>query len=156
MDWAAFECWKFDCKQSLPASPLSYSGTFVPSYIIMLLYVPRLHLIQFCRYRAPEVLLRSTNYNSPIDLWAMGCIMAEVYTFRPLFPGISEVDEIFKICSILGTPVQVRIGEDNCPAPEHEANNRACGFGSKLACVYMTLNGLKRWRNAIRPLVGKG
>lgn len=60
------------------------------------------------RYRAPEVLLRSTKYNSPIDIWAVGCIMAEVYTFRPLFPGISEVDEIFKVCSILGTPTQVR------------------------------------------------
>ena len=60
------------------------------------------------RYRAPEVLLRSTNYNSPIDLWAVGCIMAEVYTFRPLFPGASEVDEIFKVCSILGTPTKVK------------------------------------------------
>lgn len=55
-------------------------------------------------YRAPEVLLRSTNYSSPIDLWAVGCIMAEVYTFRPLFPGSSEVDEIFKITAVLGTP----------------------------------------------------
>ena len=63
----------------------------------------------YSRYRAPEVLLRSTNYNSPIDLWAVGCIMAEVYTFRPLFPGASEVDEIFKICSILGTPTKVMI-----------------------------------------------
>ncbi|XP_067009133.2 serine/threonine-protein kinase dyf-5 isoform X2 [Anabrus simplex] len=55
-------------------------------------------------YRAPEVLLHSTTYGSPIDLWAVGCIMAELYTFRPLFPGNSEIDEIFKICSILGTP----------------------------------------------------
>uniref|UniRef100_A0A1B6D9I6 Protein kinase domain-containing protein n=2 Tax=Clastoptera arizonana TaxID=38151 RepID=A0A1B6D9I6_9HEMI len=55
-------------------------------------------------YRAPEVLLHSTVYSSPIDLWAVGCIMAELYTFRPLFPGNSEIDEIFKICSILGTP----------------------------------------------------
>uniref|UniRef100_A0A4W3JAU4 non-specific serine/threonine protein kinase n=1 Tax=Callorhinchus milii TaxID=7868 RepID=A0A4W3JAU4_CALMI len=55
-------------------------------------------------YRAPEVLLRSTNYSSPIDLWAVGCIMAELYTLRPLFPGSSEVDEIFKICQVLGTP----------------------------------------------------
>lgn len=55
-------------------------------------------------YRAPEVLLRSTNYSSPIDMWAVGCIMAELYTLRPLFPGSSEIDEIFKICSILGTP----------------------------------------------------
>jgi len=55
-------------------------------------------------YRAPEVLLRSTSYNSPIDLWACGCIMAELFTLRPLFPGSSEPDEIFKICSVLGSP----------------------------------------------------
>ncbi|XP_024135757.1 serine/threonine-protein kinase MAK isoform X13 [Oryzias melastigma] len=54
-------------------------------------------------YRAPEVLLRSSTYSSPIDLWAVGCIMAELYTFRPLFPGNSEMDEIFKICQVLGT-----------------------------------------------------
>uniref|UniRef100_UPI00398F2FE8 serine/threonine-protein kinase MAK isoform X2 n=1 Tax=Pristiophorus japonicus TaxID=55135 RepID=UPI00398F2FE8 len=55
-------------------------------------------------YRAPEVLLRSINYSSPIDMWAVGCIMAELYTLRPLFPGSSEIDEIFKICQVLGTP----------------------------------------------------
>ena len=59
------------------------------------------------RYRAPEILLRSSHYNSPVDLWAVGCIMAEVYTFRPLFPGRSEVDEIFRICAILGSPSKV-------------------------------------------------
>ncbi|CAM9942394.1 unnamed protein product, partial [Discosporangium mesarthrocarpum] len=55
-------------------------------------------------YRAPEVLLRSTRYNSPIDAWACGCIMAELFTLRPLFPGSSEADEIYKICSVLGSP----------------------------------------------------
>lgn len=55
-------------------------------------------------YRAPEVLLRSPGYNSPIDVWAVGAIMAELYTRRPLFPGNSEPDEVFKICSVLGTP----------------------------------------------------
>ncbi|NXX82968.1 MAK kinase, partial [Urocolius indicus] len=55
-------------------------------------------------YRAPEVLLRSSIYSSPIDMWAVGSIMAELYTLRPLFPGASEVDEIFKICQVLGTP----------------------------------------------------
>lgn len=59
------------------------------------------------RYRAPEVLLRSTTYSSPIDQWAVGCIMAELYTLRPLFPGSSEVDTIFKICQVLGTPKKV-------------------------------------------------
>jgi len=60
-------------------------------------------------YRAPEVLLHSINYSTPIDLWAVGCIMAELYTFRPLFPGTSEIDQIFKICSVLGTPDKVPI-----------------------------------------------
>lgn len=55
-------------------------------------------------YRAPEILLRSTNYSSPIDLWAVGTIMAELYTLRPLFPGSTEVDTLFKITSVLGTP----------------------------------------------------
>lgn len=57
-------------------------------------------------YRAPEVLLRATNYNSPIDMWAVGCIMAELYTLVPLFPGRTEIDQIFRICAILGTPDQ--------------------------------------------------
>ncbi|CAD7703563.1 unnamed protein product [Ostreobium quekettii] len=57
-------------------------------------------------YRAPEVLLRSPYYNAPIDLFAMGAIMAEVYTLRPLFPGSSEADQIYKLCSVLGTPTR--------------------------------------------------
>ncbi|OQR70456.1 serine/threonine-protein kinase ICK-like [Tropilaelaps mercedesae] len=55
-------------------------------------------------YRAPEILLRSTNYSSPIDIWAVGCIFSELYTLQPLFPGRSEIDQIFRICSVLGTP----------------------------------------------------
>lgn len=55
-------------------------------------------------YRAPEVLLRSTAYNSPIDVFAVGCIMAELYTLRPLFAGSSEMDQLQKMCGILGTP----------------------------------------------------
>jgi len=55
-------------------------------------------------YRAPELLLRSVNYNSPVDIFALGCIMAELYLMRPLFPGISEVDQLYKVCAVLGTP----------------------------------------------------
>ena len=43
-------------------------------------------------YRAPEILLKSTNYNAPIDIFALGAIMAELYILKPLFPGNSEVD----------------------------------------------------------------
>ena len=61
------------------------------------------------RYRAPEVLLRSTNYSSPIDIWAVGCIMAEMYRLQPLFPGISEIDQLYKVTCVLGTPTKVRL-----------------------------------------------
>jgi len=55
-------------------------------------------------YRAPEILLKSSTYNSPVDIFALGCIMAELYMLTPLFNGTSEIDQIYKICSILGTP----------------------------------------------------
>jgi len=55
-------------------------------------------------YRAPEVLLRSSNYNSPIDVFAVGLIMAELYSLKPLFPGENEYDQITKMCTVLGTP----------------------------------------------------
>ena len=61
------------------------------------------------RYRAPEIMLKATNYSSPIDLWAVGCIMYETYTFRPLFPGSSEIDTLFRITAVLGTPTKVSI-----------------------------------------------
>merc|ERR1712232_76586 len=57
-------------------------------------------------YRAPEVLLRSHQYNSPIDIWACGGIMAEIYNLRPLFPGSSESDQLYKTCLVLGTPTK--------------------------------------------------
>mmetsp|Transcript_5019 Transcript_5019/g.9238 ORF Transcript_5019/g.9238 Transcript_5019/m.9238 type:complete len:521 (+) Transcript_5019:141-1703(+) len=65
---------------------------------------PYTHYVSTRWYRAPEVLLRSDEYNSPVDLWATGAIMAELYTFRPLFPGSSEPDQLYKICSVLGSP----------------------------------------------------
>ncbi|XP_023005752.1 cyclin-dependent kinase F-4-like isoform X2 [Cucurbita maxima] len=55
-------------------------------------------------YRAPEVLLQAYLYGPKVDMWAMGAIMAELFTLRPLFPGASEIDQIYKICNVLGTP----------------------------------------------------
>ncbi|OMJ70909.1 hypothetical protein SteCoe_31023 [Stentor coeruleus] len=55
-------------------------------------------------YRAPEVLLRSQNYGPSIDIFAVGAVMAELYTFKPLFPGSSEADQLIKVCKVMGTP----------------------------------------------------
>lgn len=56
------------------------------------------------RYRAPEVLLKSSNYSCAVDLWAIGTIAAELTTLKPLFPGVSDVDQMSRICAVLGTP----------------------------------------------------
>uniref|UniRef100_F1L9E3 cyclin-dependent kinase n=1 Tax=Ascaris suum TaxID=6253 RepID=F1L9E3_ASCSU len=55
-------------------------------------------------YRAPEVLLGSKFYSSAIDIWSLACIFAELITTKPLFNGDSEIDQLFKIFRILGTP----------------------------------------------------
>ncbi|KAJ7641283.1 kinase-like domain-containing protein [Roridomyces roridus] len=56
-------------------------------------------------YRAPEVLLGARHYSTGIDMWSVGCIFAEMaMKGTPLFPGDSEIDQIFKIFRILGTP----------------------------------------------------
>jgi serine/threonine protein kinase len=56
------------------------------------------------RYRAPELLLRSTNYNSPVDVFAFACIAAELYNLSPLFPGSNDLDQLARVAKVLGTP----------------------------------------------------
>ncbi|RMZ83114.1 hypothetical protein DV738_g1200, partial [Chaetothyriales sp. CBS 135597] len=55
-------------------------------------------------YRAPEILLGGRQYSTGVDMWSVGTIFAEMCTRKPLFPGDSEIDEIFKIFKSLGTP----------------------------------------------------
>lgn len=55
-------------------------------------------------YRAPDVLLGSRKYSTPVDIWSVGCIFAEIVTGRPLFPGSSDQDELLRIFKLLGTP----------------------------------------------------
>ena len=55
-------------------------------------------------YRAPEIILRHEFYNSPVDVWAVGVIMAELFLGKPLFCGSSETDQFYRICSVLGPP----------------------------------------------------
>lgn len=57
-------------------------------------------------YRAPEILLGAKQYACPVDIWSIGCIFAEMVTKRPLFPGDSEIDELFRIFRVLGTPTE--------------------------------------------------
>ncbi|URE35913.1 hypothetical protein MUK42_34500 [Musa troglodytarum] len=49
---------------------------------------------------APEILLESRHYSTPVYVWSIGCIFAEMVNQRPLFPGDSEIDELFEIFRI--------------------------------------------------------
>nr|CAI5828111.1 unnamed protein product [Callosobruchus analis] len=55
-------------------------------------------------YRAPELLVGDPNYSSPVDVWAIGCLFAEIMTGDPLFPGESDIDQFYLIVKLLGRP----------------------------------------------------
>jgi len=65
-------------------------------------------------YRAPEILLGGRQYSTGVDMWSMGCIFAEMCTRKPLFPGDSEIDEIFKIFRYATADLERHTVTDRC------------------------------------------
>ncbi|KAI8968206.1 kinase-like domain-containing protein [Mycotypha africana] len=64
------------------------------------------HQVVTLWYRAPEILLGSDYYSTAVDMWSVGCIMAEMIAFRPLFPGATQIEELFHIFQLRGTPTE--------------------------------------------------
>jgi len=62
-------------------------------------------------YRAPELILGEEQYNTAIDIWSVGCVVAEMFLGEPIFPGNSSKDQLLKIMQILGTPTQQEVTE---------------------------------------------
>jgi serine/threonine protein kinase len=85
--------------------PLSSSLSPSLSPSCLLLVLPCLQVVTLW-YRAPEILLGGKQYSTPVDVWSIGCIFAEMVTRQPLFPGDSEIDQLFRIFRMLGTPNQ--------------------------------------------------
>ncbi|KAJ6808576.1 cyclin-dependent kinase G-2 isoform X1 [Iris pallida] len=65
---------------------------------------PYTQLVVTLWYRSPELLLGAKEYSTAIDMWSLGCIMAELLAKEPLFSGKTEVDQLDKIFRTLGTP----------------------------------------------------
>jgi len=83
-------------------------------------------------YRAPDVLMGSRKYSTPVDIWSIGCIFAEMANGRPLFAGTSEADQLDRIFKALGTPdEQVFPGLASLPQ-----------YNPKPVCVYQMPEGL--------------
>jgi cyclin-dependent kinase len=57
-------------------------------------------------YRAPDVLMGSRKYSTPVDIWSVGCIFAEMSNGSPLLPGSTDNDQLQKIFKVLGTPTE--------------------------------------------------
>ncbi|EKX37600.1 hypothetical protein GUITHDRAFT_59847, partial [Guillardia theta CCMP2712] len=55
-------------------------------------------------YRAPEMLYAANTYGKEVDIWSAGCIIAELFNLSPLFPGETDIDQMYKIFHVLGTP----------------------------------------------------
>lgn len=99
-------------------------------------------------YRAPELLLSVQNYGKPVDLWAIACIMGELVDGQPLFPGESEIDQLYLIQKMLGPlPADQRelflknprfLGNNFPPLPKAETlERRYIGKLSKKALSFM-------------------
>jgi mitogen-activated protein kinase 15 len=55
-------------------------------------------------YRAPEILLGSSKYSKAVDMWSVGCILAEMFLGKPVFPGNSTLNQVERILELLGKP----------------------------------------------------
>ncbi|KAG9407588.1 Cyclin-dependent kinase 20 [Aphanomyces cochlioides] len=55
-------------------------------------------------YRAPELLFGSRSYDEKVDMWAVGVVFAELLQHAPIFPGLNDIDQIFRVMQVLGSP----------------------------------------------------
>ena len=62
------------------------------------------HQISTRWYRAPEILFGARRYDAGVDMWAVGAIAAELISLRPLFTGNNDIDQIFRVFQVMGTP----------------------------------------------------
>ena len=105
-------------------------------------------------YRAPEVMLQAKSYTKAMDMWSVGCILAEMLSNRPLFPGKNYVEQLNLIISIIGKCL-ARISHicpkrEASPHPNHAtAVAYHCVPNVRLRCVCMCVCGAGKPSNSI-------
>jgi serine/threonine protein kinase len=67
-------------------------------------------------WRAPEIFINWEQYDEKLDIWSVGCIMAELILLRPIFRGLDHIDQLNKIFNILGTPDLTTLNEICTPS----------------------------------------
>jgi len=91
-------------------------------------------------YRAPEIMLAFRRYTTAIDVWSIGCILAELLLGKPLFKGKDYVDQLNKVLDVLGTPdedVIRKIGSEKASSCENVQNLLELSLpGSSLRSIF--------------------
>merc|ERR1712232_992368 len=84
------------------------------------------HALYICSryFRAPEIILGSTCYNTSIDLWSAGCILGEMIIRQPLFTGRDGIDQLVEIIKVIGTPTVQELKAMNPNYPSYEFTPR--------------------------------
>ncbi|BFG31364.1 hypothetical protein CerSpe_176380 [Prunus speciosa] len=109
-------------------------------------------------YRAPEVLLGSCFYDSKVDMWAVGVILAEMFNLRPLLPGKNVEDQLFSICRVLGSPTmkswpegQILAGQVEYQFPQFSGYGLSFCIPSASESAIQLITSLLSWDPAKRP-----
>ena len=85
-------------------------------------------------YRAPELVLGSSVYSSPVDVWAVGTIVYELLTLQPMLPGTSDLDMLSRMCAVLG-----RFDESSWKEGVHLSSRKRLRLPSAASCTLGTL-----------------
>jgi len=91
-------------------------------------------------YRPPEILLREERYSFEVDVWAIGCIIAELCLGEPLFNGDSEIEQLFKIFKLIGSPEEEMYPEYTSVFPRWEPINFPYVFKQKSSAQFKELS----------------
>lgn len=83
-------------------------------------------------YRAPELIFGATQYSFQVDVWSLGCIIAELVLGKPLFPGKNSSDQLVEIIWVLGTPTKEQIHEMNPECKEKDFPDVPCNPWKKV------------------------
>lgn len=100
-------------------------------------------------YRSPECLLTMGHYGSKMDVWAAGCVFYEMLTLKPLFPGCNEVDQLYKIHQVLGTPSIQYLNRLKTQSQNCISFPRLKGCGLDVLLPFLTRSG----RNILRLMI---
>lgn len=74
-------------------------------------------------YRAPEILLGSTRYGKAVDMWSLGCIFGEMLGGKPVFQGSSTLNQLEKICEVVGRPTADEVASMKSPFAQTMLDN---------------------------------